>query len=79
MARPPSTTSPKTPAQRKADQRQRDRLAAWGDTPLADATTAALLDALCACPTGKCPERSARLLAELFRRLGVIVTVTPAP
>ena len=78
MARPPSPQGPKTTAQRKADQRERDRLAAWGDAPLADATTAALLDALGACLTGKYPERSGRLLVELGRRAGVIVTVTPA-
>ena len=79
MARPTGTTGPKTPAQRKADQRGRDRLAAWGDTPLAEVTGAALLAALGTCLTGKYPERSSHLLTELFRRLGVIVTVTPEP
>ena len=79
MARQPSPTGPKTPAQRKAAQRQRDRLAAWGDTPLAEVTGAALLEALGTCLTGKYPERSIRLLTELFRRLGVNVTVTPEP
>ncbi len=79
MARPPSPTSPKTPAQRKADQRQRDRLAAWGDTPLAEVTGAALLDALGACLTGRYPERAGRLLLELGRRARVSVTVTSAP
>lgn len=79
MARPPSPTGPRTPAQRKYDQRERDRLAAWGDAPLAEATAAALLDALAACLTGKYPERTGRLLVELGHRAGVIVTVTPAP
>ena len=55
------------------------RLAAWGDAPLAEVTGAALLDALGTYLTGKYPERSSHLLAELFRRLGVIVTVTPEP
>ena len=40
-------------------------------------TAAALLEALGTCLTGKYPERSGHLLAELFRRLGVNVTVTP--
>ena len=60
-------------------QRQRDRLAAWGDAPLSEVTGAALLEALGTCLTGKYPERSSHLLAELFRRLGVNVTVTPEP
>ena len=79
MARPPSPNGPKTVAQRKADQRERDRLAAWGDKPLTEVTAAALLDALAACLTGKYPERTGRLLVELGRRAGVCVTVTPAP
>jgi len=83
MARPPTPNGPKSAAQRKADQRERDRLAAWGDAPLADATAAALLDALAACLNGKYLERTGRLLAELGRRAGVSVTVTitsaPAP
>jgi len=78
MARPPSPNGPKTVAQRKADQRNRDRQAAWGDTPLAEVTAAALLDALGACLSGKYPERSGRMLVELGRRAGVIVTVTSA-
>jgi len=76
MARPPSPHGPKTASQRKADQRERDRLAAWGDAPLAGATAAALLDALGACLTGAYPERTGRLLVELGRRAKVIVTVT---
>ena len=79
MARLPSSNGPKTAAQRKTDQRERDRLAAWGDTPLAEVTGAALLEALGTCLTGKYPERSSHLLAELFRRLGVNVTVTSEP
>ena len=79
MAGLSSPTGPKTSAQRKAAQRQRDRLAAWGDAPLSEVTGAALLEALGTCLTGKYPERSSHLLAELFRRLGVNVTVTPEP
>ena len=79
MARLPSPTGPKTSAQRKAAQRQRDQLAAWSDAPLSEATAAALLRAMGACLTGRYPERAGRLLGELGHRAGVIVTVTPAP
>lgn len=76
MARPPSKTGPKSAAERKAEQRQRDRLAAWSDAPLSEATNEALLSALGACLTAVYPERAGRLLAEVARRAGVNVTVT---
>lgn len=76
MARPASKAAPKTAAERKADQRQRDRLAAWSDAPLSDATNEALLAALGACMGTAYPERAERLLAEVARRAGVNVTVT---
>jgi hypothetical protein len=76
MARPVSPTGPKTPAERKAAQRERDRPAAWSDAPLSDATDGALLAALGACLSGTYPERAGRLLTEAARRAGVSVTVT---
>lgn len=76
MARPPSKAGPKSAAQRKAEQRQRDRLAAWSDSPLTDLTHEALLAALGACMVGSYPTRARLLLAEVARRAGVNVTVT---
>lgn len=76
MARPPSKTGPKSAAERKAAQRQRDRLAAWSDAPLSEATNEALLSALGACMVGSYPTRARLLLAEVARRAGVNVTVT---
>ena len=76
MARPLGATGPKSAAERKAAQRQRDRLAVWSDAPLSDATNEALLSALGACLTTAYPERAGRLLAEVARRAGVNVTVT---
>ena len=79
MARPPSPTGPKTAAQRKAEQRQRDKLAAWSDAPLTEATATALLAALGVCvqEPSRYPERASKLLAELARRAGLKVTVRP--
>ena len=79
MARLPSSNGPKTAAQRKTDQRERDRLAAWGDAPLGDATATALLNVLAACLTGRYPERAGRLLVELGHRARVNVTATVEP
>jgi len=76
MARPLGATGPKSAAERKAAQRQRDRVAAWSDGPLTDLTHEALLSALGACLTATYPARAARLLAEVARRAGVAVTVT---
>jgi len=76
MARPASPNGPKTPAERKAEQRARDRVAAWSDSPLTDLTHEALLAALGACMVGSYPTRARLLLAEAARRAGVAVTVT---
>lgn len=76
MPRPAKTPgAPQTPAQRKAEQRQRDRLKAWSDEPLTESTNEGLLSALGACLGGDYPERAGKLLNEVARRAGVTVTL----
>ena len=71
--------APRTPVQRKRDQRQRDRAALFGaDVPLEAVKTSALAEALPTLLAADAPLTLARVLCELGRRGGVTVTASPA-
>lgn len=77
--RPPKPGGAQTAAQRKAAQRQRDRINAWSDAPLlAEATVQALQAAAGHCIKKGYTDRLALVLRELGRRGGLAVSIMEA-
>ena len=77
--RPPKPEGALTPAQWKAAQRERDRVALWVDQVAVDGlTTTALVEGLPSLIAGGQTELLGAVLAELGRRGGVTVTVLTA-
>ena len=77
--RPPKPEGALTPAQWKAAQRERDRVALWVDQVAVDGlTTTALVEGLPSLIAGGQSGMLGAVLAELGRRGGVTVTAVPS-
>lgn len=77
--RPPKPEGALAPAQWKAAQRERDRVALWVEgCSVAELTTTGLVEGLPSLIAGGQPEMLGDVLVELGRRGGVAVTARPA-